>query len=155
MPSEAYPSEDADTKLVNLQHCSDDEVDAYIGRETEMYDFEESPHHNPYKVADYGRRSALAHYAAYFYERYLEDEDYREQVHALEGQTLACWCWPQHCHGEVIIDLLEARREGGFPAVIDHIEEEVDSLKPEELGMEGLRHRDAVHDLIEEAREGW
>ena len=31
----------------------------------------------------------------------------REHVHELQGKTLACWCMPKHCHGEVLAEMAD------------------------------------------------
>lgn len=150
MDEPVYPSEDAPTHLVNLQHFADDDIDVYIGGENEMYDFDESIHHNPYSVSEYGRREAIAHYRTYFYKKYLEDEEYRAEVHDLWGKTLAEWNYPEHCHGEVIIDLLQEWNEGGHERVLSHIEHELESIDPSHLGVEGLKNKDEVTNLLRE-----
>ena len=30
----------------------------------------------------------------------------------LDGKTLGCWCKPQKCHGDVLIDLLKSKNNG-------------------------------------------
>ena len=32
----------------------------------------------------------------------------------LEGKILGCWCYPQRCHGEVLIKLLELKKQNEF-----------------------------------------
>lgn len=34
-----------------------------------------------------------------------------EHLHELRGKTLGCFCAPKDCHGEVLIELLEASNE--------------------------------------------
>ena len=43
------------------------------------------------------------------YERYLRTErpDLLARLPKLEGKTLACWCKPKACHGEVLLKLIE------------------------------------------------
>lgn len=150
METPIYPAPDAPTRLLNLQHVDENEFDVYIGGETEMYDLDESIHHNPYRVSEYGRQSAIAHYRAFFYKKYLTEKDYRVRVHELWGQTLAEWNYPEHCHGEVIIDLLTAHHEQGFEGAVDHITEELGKLNTSDLGPEGLKNQATVTELISE-----
>ena len=58
---------------------------------------------NPYLMPDDGDRAEVcAWYAEYF--------SHKRSLHAklgdLRGQVLGCWCYPQQCHGHVILDAL-------------------------------------------------
>lgn len=33
-----------------------------------------------------------------------------EEIYKLEGKVLGCWCKPAKCHGDVIIEIIEAHR---------------------------------------------
>jgi hypothetical protein len=83
----------------------------YIGRA--MPDRKGSPLGNPYKVkpwGPYGRdESVLVHYRAWLWKQIQKrsGEIYRELIRlallAKAGPlTLACWCAPETCHGEII-----------------------------------------------------
>ncbi len=64
---------------------------------------------NPYRESDgYSREKAVEKYRKAFRDR-LEDEEFREAVEDLRGKTLACWCTPKACHGDVIVEYI---REG-------------------------------------------
>ena len=54
---------------------------------------------NPFTVKDHGRLLAIAKY-----ETYLKDnKDLREKLCSLYGKRLACYCFPNSCHGDVIL----------------------------------------------------
>ena len=36
----------------------------------------------------------------------MEDRQYRDTIHALEGKTLVCHCSPKDCHGDTIAKYL-------------------------------------------------
>lgn len=38
----------------------------------------------------------------------LERPDLLDQVPALRGKTLACWCAPELCHGDILAELADA-----------------------------------------------
>jgi len=92
--------------VVNLKReC----YDVYIGRG--------SPFGNPYthlrgatraefKVAS--REEAIERYREYFLNRVEHDPVFREQVLALRGKRLGCYCKPLPCHGDIIVGWLNA-----------------------------------------------
>lgn len=61
---------------------------------------------NPYSASDYSREGAIRRYRGDFYDR-LEDDAFERAVKDLRGQTLACWCVPQPCHGDVLVEYLD------------------------------------------------
>lgn len=157
MPENArYPPEanKDQSDLINIRNFDFDEMDFYIGGESETYEFEESVLSNPFDKSEYGREDSVKHFKMYFYRRYLEDEEYRKIVHSLEGDTLGCWCYPRRCHGEVIVDLLNTYVEEGIEGTIDYMEEKLESeIDNDDLATQGFREYDAAMDAIEDARE--
>ena len=100
------------TRVVNLRK-EDHEV--YIGRG--------SPYGNPYSSKDsaYGAiRVATREEAIDSYRRWLfgevELEGWTrptiEQLEALRGKTLGCFCRPKACHGDVLAALFDERSDG-------------------------------------------
>ena len=82
--------------------CKQNERNVYIGRG--------SPFGNPFshleqsaaewKVAT--REEAIEKYRTYI----LSRPDLLEQLKGLKGKRLGCWCKPQSCHGEVLLELI-------------------------------------------------
>jgi len=105
---------DPKTTLVNQRNT--DEFDIDIGRADsgESHLLNTDPGElgwlgNPYRMSDgYDREEAVAEYREAFRDR-LEDDEFREAVEDLRGKTLACWCSPRACHGDVIVEYI---REG-------------------------------------------
>ena len=65
--------------------------DVYIGRG--------SIWGNPFVIGrDGDRAEVIRRYEAYF----LANPTLRAQVHTLKGKTLACFCAPKPCHGDVL-----------------------------------------------------
>ena len=60
---------------------------------------------NPYSVKRYGQAEALKRY-----ERDVRDGPLWDELPELEGKTLACWCKPEACHGDVLLRLVEERK---------------------------------------------
>lgn len=97
--------------IVNRRHTSEG---YYIGRP--------SPLGNPYshkdgtlaefKVATRGE--AIARYEIYIRDKYLNDHNIHNIILSLAEQyrrvgiiTLACWCKPKACHGDVLAKLIK------------------------------------------------
>lgn len=95
------------TKLVNINKTK--KYDVYIGRAGKG---EDGYFGNPHRLEDFGgdRAVCLAAYRRYFYDRLEADAQFRERIQALEGKTLGCFCWPEECHGEIIIQYLDNLR---------------------------------------------
>jgi hypothetical protein len=80
----------------------------YIGRATRN-GWRASRWANPFKV---GRDGTLPEVLAK-YRRYVCDSpDLMAALPELQGKVLLCWCAPNPCHGDVLLDLL-ALRTGG------------------------------------------
>lgn len=91
--------------IVNFKHTEEEEWDEYIGRENNYYGLSESILANPFTVDDYPRKEAINLYTLYIFYRYLTDEEIQKEVKDLSGKTLACWCKPEDCHGDVLKEL--------------------------------------------------
>lgn len=86
------------TKVV---HCKREKYDVYIGRGRG------SIWGNPFVIGKDGTRDeVIEKYRQYI----LGKPELLAQLETLRGKTLACWCAPQRCHGDVLVELLEARR---------------------------------------------
>jgi hypothetical protein len=89
---------------------------AYIGRRWTLggYNLPDSPWKNPYTVKRYGREAAVEHYRQHI----LSSEELLSRLDELkaaidEGKPLACWCkLDERCHGDLLLELLEARPQG-------------------------------------------
>ena len=89
-------------------HCKKEKYDVYIGRPTKWG--------NPYTHIQDGK--TLAKYvvedrnaAVNAYREYITNGDGKHllnDLHELKGgKILGCWCKPQACHGDVLLELLE------------------------------------------------
>jgi len=64
---------------------------------------------NPFRIGRDGtREEVIAKYKVWFYERLKTDPEFKTRIEALKGKTLGCFCVPEKCHGNVIIEYLEA-----------------------------------------------
>lgn len=91
------------TKLVNLK--TDKNYDVYIGRGSKWG--------NPYShlnnikntIKVKSREEAIIKYIEYITKG--DGKHLLKDLHELEGKTLACYCFPKRCHGEVLIKLVK------------------------------------------------
>lgn len=89
-----------------LVHCKKSAYDVYIGRPSKWGNpFSHQPLPNTVQVAS--RLKAIDAYEDWI--RNGEGRHLLNDLHELEGKTIACWCHPQPCHGNVLLKLLEER----------------------------------------------
>lgn len=81
----------------------------YIGRENQAQHLKASPFANPFHIKREkgeteasARRRVIEQYRDYIQRR----PDLMAQLPKLRGKKLVCWCKPQACHGDVLIELL-------------------------------------------------
>lgn len=76
----------------------------YIGRNMSMYvkGATKSKWCNPFSVKKYGRDKCLELYKEYIKSNKQLLKDLKE----LDGKILGCWCSPNKCHGDILLDLL-------------------------------------------------
>lgn len=66
----------------------------YVGRPTKWG--------NPFKVADYGRGTALQEYSKWIKTQPQLRADARRE---LRGKDLVCWCKPDACHADILMSI--------------------------------------------------
>ncbi|MGK2853795.1 MAG: DUF4326 domain-containing protein [Microbacteriaceae bacterium] len=85
------------TRVVNRRR---EREEAYIGRG--------SLFGNPYRIGEHGTRAeVIAKYRVDFEDRLSNEPGFGAAVEALRGKALGCYCKPQACHGDVIVEYLE------------------------------------------------
>lgn len=115
---------------------------AYIGRAMPG-GMPGSPWQNPARLGTDGSRAeVLRRYQTHLAGLLLpRDESKAERCRAdaaqtqfrlLQGKTLLCWCRPRACHGDVIVQALDALIQGGEAAVA------ISLSHPLEITLEGL-----------------
>jgi len=79
-------------------HCKKAPFDTYIGRPGIWG--------NLFIIGQDGSRTdVVAKYKAWI----LLQPDLLARLPELKGKTLGCWCAPQACHGDVLVDLANAK----------------------------------------------
>jgi hypothetical protein len=99
---------------VSLENAPPDVV--YIGRAFNMggWKLPASKWNNPYQAKKYGRDEAVINYRAYI----LNTPHLLNALPELSGKTLACWCAPDPCHGDVLVQLFNERLLGKTTAPV-------------------------------------
>ena len=86
-----------------VQDCS-----VYIGRDMFMggWNLKKSKWANPYKIGTDGNRDeVLGKYKKYV----TSNTSLMNDLEELRGETLGCWCKPEKCHGDILVELLEKK----------------------------------------------
>ncbi|NIN36611.1 MAG: DUF4326 domain-containing protein [Gammaproteobacteria bacterium] len=76
----------------------DDPRYVYIGRAVPRYRLKSSKWQNKFTTARHGRFGAIQ-----LYRQALDG--LANDLHELTGKTLVCWCKPEACHGDVLVEL--------------------------------------------------
>ena len=89
-------------KVLNIKTLSpfDERVNTaiFIGRPTQWG--------NPFVIGKHGNRvEVIARFRAYAEKRLAQEPEWLEP---LRGKNLTCYCYPERCHGDVIVSLIEA-----------------------------------------------
>lgn len=130
--------------VVNIRGKTKEEMKGiiYIGRVNVRKKLLESRFANPYKLDSKlasERINVVMNYSYFFYGKMKSEPDFLKKALTLRGKTLGCWCKPYICHGDIIVNFLQATE--GKP--IEEIRELIDfrlNLRPKTV-------TDFVHDL--------
>lgn len=91
---------------MKVVHCKDEHYDVYIGRPSKWGN--PFSHLNntlaKFKVKD--RKEAVEKYKEWI----ITQPELLKDLNKLDGKILGCWCKPQLCHGDVLIDLINAEK---------------------------------------------
>lgn len=60
---------------------------------------------------EYTREESVEAYRELFHKEIENDPEFRAAVEELRGKTLGCWCSPQACHGDVILEYLRGETD--------------------------------------------
>lgn len=77
---------------MRVVHCEKDDFDVYIGRPSKWG--------NPFTI---GRDGTRAEVIAKYEQWLATNEALKAALPELKGKTLACWCAPLACHGDVLL----------------------------------------------------
>lgn len=90
----------AKTKVINIRTNTTSGY-VYIGRP--------SVWGNPYKIGEDGTREQVIDLYRSYITRLLSREPHlKQELEQLRGEILGCYCKPLPCHGDVLVELLDA-----------------------------------------------
>jgi len=98
----------------NLKEWIDDNNNIYIGRkgvvfiDKKRFPANSSNFANPYKIGKDGNREEIMNkYRDYIIKRLENDKNLIEELISLKGKKLGCWCYPEICHGNILLELID------------------------------------------------
>ena len=63
---------------------------------------------NPYKITEnQSREQVLQLYSEYIEKKLESDNNLVKELLHLKGKKLGCWCKPECCHGDILVDLIK------------------------------------------------
>ena len=85
-------------------HCRKEVYDIYIGRPSEWG--------NPFVIGKDGtREQVIEKYRQWIHSSDVKATALRRKARvALRGKVLGCWCVPEACHGDILLDIANPRR---------------------------------------------
>ena len=80
--------------MKKVVHCKKEHYDVYIGRPSDWG--------NPFSIGKDGDRNEVIRK---YREWIMEQPNLLKKLPELKDKILACWCAPQACHGDVLLEL--------------------------------------------------
>lgn len=93
-----------------------DPQNVYIGRrgivfiDNRRFPEKDSSWSNPFKVkkgVEGSREEAIRMYRDMILDRIASGQVSRKDFEQLQGKNLGCWCHPEPCHGDVLLDITQ------------------------------------------------
>jgi len=96
----------------DLEEWMDDENNVYIGRagivfiNKKRFPSKASTFCNTFKIGKDGdREEVLKKFKEYIMER-IKEPQFKEELLKLKDKNLGCWCKPDKCHGDTLMEIL-------------------------------------------------
>lgn len=101
-------------KYNNLKEWMNDDNNVYIGRsgvvfiDKKRYPKNNSIFCNPFKIdSNNSREEVIKKYQDYIIKKIESDPSLIHILALYKGKTLGCWCKPEQCHGDILVELIE------------------------------------------------
>ncbi len=98
----------------NLEEWINNDKNVYIARagvvfiNKKRYPPNSSIFANPFKIGKDGtREEVLIKYKDYIISKLENDKSFVNELLLLKGKNLGCWCYPEMCHGNILLELIE------------------------------------------------
>lgn len=105
-------------KYQDLREWIADPENVYIGRgrivyiDGERFPPENSLFANPFKISQGIPASVVIQKFREYVENRIQNEpNFKSALLALKGKTLGCWCAPEPCHGNILLELIQKYSE--------------------------------------------
>lgn len=102
----------------NLKEWIEDENNVYVGRggvvfvDKERFPKKGSKFLNPFKIGRDGNRDeVLKKYKIYISEKLKDDKELVYELNKMKGKKIGCWCYPEKCHGDILVEIIESKNE--------------------------------------------
>jgi hypothetical protein len=102
----------------NLKEWCEHPDNVYIARKgvvfvnKQRYPPKDSIWYNPYKIGKDGNRNeVIQKYETYIRNRLQTEVELKEELQKLKNKHLGCWCYPEPCHGNVLLKILDEMDE--------------------------------------------
>ena len=90
--------------FVNRQITNDDGTKT---TKKERFPKKDSPFANPFKVTkSLSRDDSIKMFSKQMMKKLAANPELRSELRALYGKTLGCWCKPNDCHGDVLLEII-------------------------------------------------
>lgn len=97
----------------NLEEWMKDPNNVYIGRSGVVFiNKQRFPKNlsifcNPYVIGKHGNRDEVINlYRNHIIQKIEQSDNFKNQLISLKGKNLGCWCYPEPCHGDVLLELI-------------------------------------------------
>jgi len=97
----------------NLKEWGDNPNNIYIGRlgvvfiDGIRFPKTSSNFANPFKIGKDGNRDeVIQKYKLYIIEKIEQNATLKQELLEMKNKNLGCWCFPEQCHGNVLLELI-------------------------------------------------
>lgn len=99
-------------QYANLREWMADPQNVYVGRRGVVFigrlrfPPQDSDFANPFTVKEHGRERALELYRGWLAARMDNEAGFVDRLKALKGKNLGCWCKPDACHADILLEVI-------------------------------------------------
>lgn len=102
-------------KYKNLKEWCEDPNNVYVGRagivfiDGKRYPEKSSRFANPFKIDKlHTREDVIVLYRDWLLQTLKQYPFLEKEFRSLKGKNLGCWCFPEKCHADVILEILDS-----------------------------------------------
>ena len=101
-------------KYSNLSEWIEDNNNVYIGRKGVVFingvrfPKNDSIWANPYKISLQNNRDQVLKMYEIYIKNKITNENLHQELLKLKNKNLGCWCKPDKCHGDILLEIIES-----------------------------------------------